>query len=59
VKGTLRRNPGTAQHVARQIGLTPMDEVITGQELDRMDNDELLRPLALRLSSLIISIHRR
>jgi Ca2+-transporting ATPase len=35
--------PGTAQHIARQIGLTPMDEVITGQELDRMNNDELRR----------------
>jgi P-type Ca2+ transporter type 2C len=35
--------PGTAQHIARQIGLTPMDEVITGQELDRMNDDELRR----------------
>ncbi len=33
--------PGTAQHIARQIGLTPMDEVITGQELDQMNDDEL------------------
>ena len=35
--------PGTAQHVARQIGLTPTDEVITGQELDLMNDDELRR----------------
>ena len=34
--------PGTAQNIARQIGLTPMDEVITGPELDQMD-DTLLQ----------------
>jgi len=33
--------PGTAQNIARQIGLTPMDEVITGHELDKMDDGEL------------------
>jgi Ca2+-transporting ATPase len=32
--------PGTAQHIARQIGLTSTDEVITGQELDRMNTDQ-------------------
>jgi len=35
--------PGTAQYIARQIGLTPMDEFITGRELDRMDDEELQR----------------
>ncbi|MBI3988364.1 MAG: cation-translocating P-type ATPase [candidate division NC10 bacterium] len=35
--------PGTAQSIARQIGLTPMDECITGPELDRMDDSELQR----------------
>jgi len=33
--------PGTAQNIARQIGLTPMDEVITGPELDQMDDPQL------------------
>ncbi|MEI6044277.1 MAG: cation-translocating P-type ATPase [Chloroflexota bacterium] len=33
--------PGTAQSIARQIGLTPCDEVITGPELDRMEATEL------------------
>ena len=33
--------PGTAQNIARQIGLTPMDEVITGPELDEMDDAQL------------------
>jgi P-type Ca2+ transporter type 2C len=33
--------PGTAQNIARQIGLTPCEEVITGSELDRMDDPEL------------------
>ncbi|MGE5553589.1 MAG: cation-translocating P-type ATPase [Betaproteobacteria bacterium] len=33
--------PGTAQYIARQIGLAPVDEVITGPELDRMDEAEL------------------
>jgi P-type Ca2+ transporter type 2C len=33
--------PATAQAIARQVGLTPMDEVITGSEIDRMDDAEL------------------
>jgi Ca2+-transporting ATPase len=33
--------PGTAQNIARQIGLMPADQVITGPELDRMDDAEL------------------
>jgi Ca2+-transporting ATPase len=35
--------PGTAQNIARQIGLTPHDQVITGPELDQMDDVELRR----------------
>ncbi len=33
--------PGTAQNIARQIGLKAPEQVITGQELDRMDDTEL------------------
>ncbi|MFM7448624.1 MAG: cation-translocating P-type ATPase [Leptolyngbyaceae cyanobacterium] len=33
--------PITAQNIARQIGLTPADQVITGQELERMGALEL------------------
>jgi P-type Ca2+ transporter type 2C len=33
--------PGTAQNIARQIGLQPLDQIITGQELDQMDDSEL------------------
>ncbi|MBF0499272.1 MAG: cation-translocating P-type ATPase [Candidatus Riflebacteria bacterium] len=33
--------PGTAQHVARQIGLKPDNVVITGPELDEMSDAEL------------------
>ena len=33
--------PGTAMNVARQIGLEPADEYITGDELDAMDDDVL------------------
>ena len=33
--------PGTAQNIARQIGLKPLDQIITGQELDQMDDAEL------------------
>ena len=33
--------PRTAQSIARQIGLKPMDEVITGAELDEMEDAEL------------------
>src|SRR6185369_14922157 len=35
--------PGTAQNIARQIGLEPAGEVITGPELDRMSDAELQR----------------
>ncbi len=35
--------PGTAQSIARQIGLKPLDEVITGPELETMDDLELQR----------------
>ncbi len=37
--------PGTARNIARQIGLTPMDEYITGRELEKMDDVELQRRL--------------
>lgn len=37
--------PGTAQSIARQIGLTPSDEVITGPELDGIDDLELQQRL--------------
>ena len=33
--------PVTAQNIARQIGLKPLDQVITGPELDAMDDAEL------------------
>ncbi len=33
--------PGTAQNIARQIGLIPNDLFITGSELDNMDDAEL------------------
>jgi len=33
--------PGTAQNIARQIGLKPMDEFITGPELDKLTDSEL------------------
>ena len=32
---------GTAKNIARQIGLTPADNVISGPELDEMSDDEL------------------
>ncbi len=35
--------PGTAQNIARQIGLIPNDMFITGSELDSMDDAELRR----------------
>jgi P-type Ca2+ transporter type 2C len=35
--------PGTAQSIARQIGLIPNDMFITGSELDSMDDAELRR----------------
>jgi len=31
----------TAQSIARQVGLKPLDEIITGPELDQMDDAEL------------------
>ena len=33
--------PGTARNIARQIGLIPVDEYITGAELDAMNDTEL------------------
>jgi P-type Ca2+ transporter type 2C len=35
--------PGTAQNIARQIGLMQMGEIITGQELSQMDDGSLQR----------------
>ena len=37
--------PGTALNIARQIGLTPVDRVITGVEMDRMDDEELRKQI--------------
>jgi P-type Ca2+ transporter type 2C len=36
-------HPTTARSIARQVGLQPLDEVITGPELDTMDEAELRR----------------
>jgi Ca2+-transporting ATPase len=33
--------PATAQHIARQIGLKPLEEIITGPELQNMQDEEL------------------
>ena len=33
--------PGTAKNIAQKIGIKPLDEIITGAELDKMDDDEL------------------
>jgi Ca2+-transporting ATPase len=33
--------PGTARNIARQVGLKPLDDIITGAELDEMSDDEL------------------
>lgn len=33
--------PGTAQNIARQIGLSPADQVITGPELSTMSDEDL------------------
>ena len=33
--------PGTARNIARQIGLQPMENLITGSELDAMSDEEL------------------
>jgi Ca2+-transporting ATPase len=38
--------PATAQSIARQIGLRNTDEIITGSELERMDEAELQHRLA-------------
>jgi len=38
--------PGTAMNIARQIGLAPADEVITGPELTLMTDAELQRRIA-------------
>jgi Ca2+-transporting ATPase len=35
--------PGTAQNIARKIGLMQWGEIITGSEVDRMDDTELQR----------------
>ncbi len=35
--------PGTARSIAGQIGLKPVDEIITGAELDAMSEEELCR----------------
>jgi Ca2+-transporting ATPase len=37
--------PGTARSIAAQAGLAPLDEIITGPELDNMDDLELQRRL--------------
>ena len=33
--------PGTAKNIAKQVGLKPDDQIITGAELDDMDDEEL------------------
>jgi P-type Ca2+ transporter type 2C len=38
--------PGTAQNIARQIGLSRPEDFITGPELDQMSEDELTRRIA-------------
>ena len=35
--------PGTARNIAMQIGLSPVDQIITGPELEEMDDIELQR----------------
>ena len=37
--------PGTALNIARQIGLKPAESVITGIELDAMDNERLCKKI--------------
>ena len=34
-------HPTTAQSIARQVGLSPSDQVITGTELEAMDDEQL------------------
>ncbi len=36
-------HPTTAQSIARQAGLKPLDEIVTGPELEKMDEAELQR----------------
>ncbi len=38
--------PGTAQHIARQIGLKDPDRYLTGQELSRMSDTELAQKVS-------------
>ncbi len=38
--------PGTARNIARQIGLKPQDDIITGPELDQMNDTELQERIA-------------
>jgi len=38
--------PGTARNIARQIGLAPNDDCITGPELDAMSEKELRRRIS-------------
>jgi len=33
--------PGTARHIAQEIGLRPREEVLTGPELDALDDVEV------------------
>ena len=35
--------PGTAKNIAKQVGLRPDDQIITGAELDDMDDEELAK----------------
>ncbi len=37
--------PGTARNIAQQIGLKPLDQIMSGPELDQMDDVELQRRL--------------
>ncbi|MCL5281718.1 MAG: cation-translocating P-type ATPase [Planctomycetes bacterium] len=37
--------PATAQSIGRQIGLRSVDEIVTGPELDRMDDEQLRQRL--------------
>ena len=38
--------PGTARNIAAQIGLKPLDQVITGGELDAMNDEELRKRIS-------------
>ena len=39
--------PATAQSIGRQIGLRSVDEIVTGPELDRMDDEQLRQRLVV------------